>query len=178
MVFFEMVNGRFRWEELDRERIEDRVLAGRRALSDAQYAPGRFDPSVPASLVRVIRRAIDPAPTQRFASAAEMLSALNRLVVVDWRHEDGEGLDGRWEGGWPPPAMPERRDIYRVDSEIIGMGRAKGWRRLVARYRRPGAASWRRIGVDDRDVAPDDAEAARSFFREVEANAAHRRPER
>jgi len=178
MVLFEMVNGRLRWEEYERGRIEDRVLAGRRALPDAAYAPARFAPVVPLSLVRVIRKAIHPEPANRFSSAAEMLSAINRVVVLDWRHVEGEGLDGRWEGGWPPHAAPERRDVYSVDSEIVPRGRAKGRRRLVARYWRPGAAGWRRIGVDDRDAEPDDIEAIRSFFSEVEASAAHRRPAR
>lgn len=178
MVLFEMVNGRFRWENYDRAKIEDRVLAGRRALPDSAYAPACFAPPIPASLIRVIRKAIQPDPDSRFSSAAEFLSALNRVLSVDWRHIEGEGLDGRWEGGWPPHAAPAQRDIYSVDSEIVGRGPARGRRRLVARYCRPGVTRWRRMGVEDRDTGPDDVEAVRSFFNEVEANAAHRRPAR
>jgi serine/threonine protein kinase len=174
MVLFEMLNGRFRWEDLDRGKIERRVTNGRRALSGASYAPAAFAPHIPDSLVTVTRKAISTEPSQRYGNAAQFLRALNKVAYVDWRHCAGQGLIGTWEGTWPPHAHLDRRHQYQVTSRMMEGGRSKGQLRLVASYRKIGAESWRRIGIPDRDISPGDTSAARMFFKEIEANADHR----
>jgi serine/threonine protein kinase len=174
MVLFEMLNGRFRWEDLDRAKVEQRLTVGRRALPDHAYSPGAFSVHVPDALVAATRRSIHADPAQRYASAAHFLRALNAIAYIDWRHVEGEGVDGTWEGTWPPQAQVNRRDSYRVTSRILERGSASGKRRLASFYRKSGATSWRRIGIADRDVEPDDSTAVRRFFREVAANADHR----
>jgi len=174
MVLFEMLNGRIRWEDLDRTKVERRLVAGRRALPDHAYAPSAFAAHIPEALVTAIRKAICAHRTQRYESAAHFLRALNGVAYIDWRHVDGEGDDGTWEGTWPPQAHIDRRDFYRVTSRIVERGPASGKRRLASFYRRAGATNWRRIGVADRDVEPDDSTAVRTFFRDVAANADHR----
>ena len=68
----------------------------------------------------------------------------------------------------------ESRDQYQVLSATLKRGKQRGMFRLVARYRRQGSGSWRRIGIDDRTVSESDDAEIRRFFREVEANARHR----
>ena len=174
MVLFEMLNGRFRWEDLDRARTERRVMGGQRALPAHDYAPAAFAPHVPESLVTVTRKAISANPAQRYPSAAHFLRDLNAVTFIDWHHVHGGGLDGMWEGTWPPHAHHDRRHQYQVTSRTIERGPSKGRRRLVASYRRVGTMGWRRIGITDRDIDPEDTPAARRFFKEIEANASHR----
>ncbi|MHB8458409.1 MAG: protein kinase domain-containing protein, partial [Acidimicrobiales bacterium] len=66
MVLFEMLNGRFRWEDLDRAKTERRVMGGRRALPDACYAPAAFEPPVPEALATNTRKAMSSDPCQRY----------------------------------------------------------------------------------------------------------------
>jgi serine/threonine protein kinase len=178
MVLFEMLNGRIPWEDVDRARVERRVLSGRRALPNADYAPGAFAAPIPGRLIRITRKAIHADPRQRYATAAEFIRALNEVVTIDWRRVAGANLETRWEGTWPPHARPEARDSYRVTTRLLERGAAKGKLRLVADYRRPGALSWRRFGVRDRDIDSEDTDALRTFFSEVAANADHRRAAR
>lgn len=178
MVLFEVLNGRFKWEDMDRREVERRVVRGWRSVPDHMIEPGAFDPCIPSRIVSVARRALRTSPADRFGSAAEMRRALNEEPVVDWRHVTGTGATGEWLGGWPPQARRESRDEYQVTSTPLARGSEQGMLRLVARYRRAGSATRRRIGISDGTVSPDDGAAIRRFFREVEANARHRSPAR
>lgn len=177
MVLFELVNGRFRWEEFDRPGIERRVTAGRRALADSAYSVAAFAPHVPDQLVRVTRKAIAPKPQDRFASAAAFVRALNQVVTIDWREHDGGTESSVWIGTWPPQRRRDERDEYRVTARTLSRGPSAGLRRLVADHRRNGATAWRRT-LPDRDIDVDDAAALRRFFADVAASAAHRRAAR
>lgn len=178
MVLFELLNGRFEWETLDRARVERRVLSGKRALPDRLLAPGRFAPHVPPALVRLTRRAIAVRPKSRFDSAADFLRALNQVRVIDWRHVEGDDLDGVWVGTWPPNHRPELREHYRVTASVMKRGPAAGLRRVVVERQTKGTEKWRRIGIADRDLVPTDANALRKVFEEVAVKAAHRRAAR
>lgn len=179
VVLFEMLNGRLKWEDLDRGAIEKRVMEGRRALPDHAYAPSAFAVHVPEPLVSVVRRAISRRPSDRYPSAADFLRALNGITTMDWRHESGDGATGMWKGSWPPHDRVDRRDHFRVESRVVGSGPSRGKRRLTSLYRRSGATTWRRaVGIADRDVDVDDAAAIRRFFKDVSQSAAHRRPAR
>ena len=178
MALFEMLNGRFQWEDMDRAQIERRVMSGHRSVPGRLLNPNAFDPCVPNSIVTATRRALRSSPTERFGSAAQMRRALNSAAVVNWRHVEGTGSAGEWIGEWPPQVRRESRDQYQVLSTTLQRGKQRGMLRLVARYRRQGSGAWRRIGIDDRTVSEGGDAEIRRFFREVEANARHRRAAR
>jgi serine/threonine protein kinase len=177
MVLFELINGRIRWEELNRPAIERRVTAGRRALADTAYSVSGFAPHVPDQLVRVTRKAIAAKTADRFSTAATFVRALNQVVTIDWRQHASDTDALVWIGTWPPQRRRDERDEYRVTTRTLSRGPAAGQRRLVAVHRRVGAAKWRRT-IPDRDVEVDDLAALRRFFADVAASAAHRRAAR
>ena len=178
MVLFELLNGRIRWEELDRPAIERRVTAGRRALADSAYSASAFAVHVPDQLVRVTRKAIIANPRDRFDTAAAFVRALNQVVTIDWRQHDGGAGEHVWIGTWPPQSRPGDRDQYRITARTLTRGPAAGRSRLVADHRRVDATAWRRTGLADRGSAVDDTVALRRLFADVAANAAHRRAAR
>jgi len=173
MVLFEMLNGRFRWEDLDRPRVEQRVNKGRRALPDSAYSRSAFSPHVPDRLVRIVRKAIDSDTTRRYRSAAEFLRELNQVVLIDWREVHHQLDETRWLGTWPPQCRVEDRQEYRITARIMAQGPSAGLRRLAVHQRGPGSASWRRA-LPDRDVDPDDSSGLRTFFADVAERAAQR----
>ena len=179
MIVYEMLNGRFRWEDFDMSQVEQRLTDGKRALPDRMFDPSTFAPQIPDPLRTVVRRGVQRDPQLRFATAADLIRAINRLRFIDWRHETGSGIDGVWTGTWPPQLSRVRRTTYRVESRILERGTNAGLRRLQADYAEPGATAFRRLtGLPDRTVEPDDSEAVRSLFKEVAARAAHRTPAR
>jgi serine/threonine protein kinase len=179
LILFEMLSGRFKWEHVDMDRVEQRVANGQRSLPDRLLAPAAFAPHIPDSVRTMVRRGLAKDPRARFSTAAQFIRAINRVQFIDWRHETGSGLDGTWAGTWPPQHSVTRRSTYRVESKILERGPSSGRRRLRASYANPGATNFRRLaGLPDRTVAPDDSEAVRSLFREVSARAAHRTPAR
>lgn len=177
-VLFEMLNGRFRWEDFDAASVERRILQGRRSVPDALVAPAAFAPHVPRQLVRLTRKAISIDPSSRYGSARELLVALNRAQTVDWRRGPGDGLDGEWVGTWPPFAPPRLQDRYRVVSRTLESGRDRGRLRVVAQIQRRGTLTWRGFGVAQLTADSDDVEAIRQFFSEVSASVSHRRAAR
>ena len=179
MILFEMLNGRFEWENVDMNRVEQRVVRGQRSLPDRFFSTVAFAPHIPDQLRRAVRVAVRKDPGSRFATAAEFVRALNRLRYIDWRHDAGDGLDGTWTGTWPPQLPVARRTTYRVQSRVLDRGPNAGLRRLEVTYADAGAASFRRLsGFSDRTVEPADTEAVRSLFKDVAARAAQRRPAR
>jgi eukaryotic-like serine/threonine-protein kinase len=81
LVLYEMLSGRFRWEEFDPEATERRVLKGLRSVPDSMLSSGSFAPHVPDDLVRIVRKATHRDPSSRFSSARSFISALNGLVA-------------------------------------------------------------------------------------------------
>lgn len=171
MVLYEMLNGRLEWERWASQ-VEVRLARGQRAVPDSAL---RFAPHVPPPLRTVVRKAVARHPQDRFQRASEFIRALNQVASVDWRHVDGVGLDGVWEGRWPPHLWPQRRDCYRVNSRVLQSGR--GARRLVAQVRSPGGG-WRRFGVPDATVGATDVKDVDRFFVQVHNRASQRSPAR
>ncbi|HXN91726.1 MAG TPA: serine/threonine-protein kinase [Candidatus Sulfotelmatobacter sp.] len=167
MVLHELVTGRFPYEILDTEilRVERRLAAGQRSIPDRYFAS--FAPHVPDELRRVITKATAKRPQDRWSHAGAVARALFSLQrrMVDWRHIDGDELDGRWEGFWPPQVPPARQRQVEIESSIV-----KGRRRLVAR-RLGTSGRWSRFAAfpDIRGLAPADAASVHDFFRLTEA---------
>lgn len=173
MVLWEMVNGRLPWEELEMAAVEARLQRGLRSVPDRML---EFEPHVPDRLRRVIRKAIHRDASSRFQTGEEFIRALRKVVGIDWRHEEGRGLEGLWLGTWPPRRREERRTEYRVTGTVLRGGLDRGKVRLEADFRRPGGG-WRQTAADA-TVAAADVAAASGFFATVEASATHRNPAR
>ena len=172
LTLFEILNGRFDYETLDYDRVDRRLLHHDRALPSSAFL---FQPHVPRQLRTAIRRSIAQREADRYVSALGMGQALRRtLPCVDWRHVQGSGIEGMWEGSWPPLHDPEDRSRYRVESVLLRGGR----RRAVALQRLPRSASFRRFGPLDATWTGDDVGEIEALFNSVAARAAHLRPAR
>jgi serine/threonine protein kinase len=175
LILFEMVNGRLRWEDVDGSTMELRLAKGKRAMPDRMLE--RWAPQVPDKVKRIIRKAIRQDQNRRYKTAQAFLRDLNDVRCVDWKHVDGEGLDGKWSGSWPPGVRAEKRVSLEIESRLLAAGRYKGSRCIAARYRRAGVDRWRSV-VPNATVEADDTDAVSQFFRAVEAKVAHRTPAR
>lgn len=175
VTLLEMLSGPFDYRAIPPGKVDRRLTQGKRALPDAAYI---LAPHVPSRLARVVRKAIRRDPETRFQTAGEMIAALGDVVSIDWRHIDGGGLDGRWEGTWPPHVSVRARRRYEVRSFVIARGRDTGRRRLEARQAPSAGGRLARFGVEDATVASDDRAALERFFAAVEAKAAQRAPAR
>jgi serine/threonine protein kinase len=177
LVAIEMLDGTFLYEELQAADVQKRVDTGRRACTDAVLASSARPPHVLPALRALIARCVRAEPAERPAARA-LVRALNDLRLVDWRHEEGEGLDGRWIGRWPPRSRQDRVTEIEVTSRVLKAGRAAGDRRLEARYRRAAAGRWRSVGssVTPEDVGTQDAAAVSRFFKIVSEVVAQRFP--
>lgn len=145
LTLIELLDGRFLYEGLDAAAIEARLAQGKRGYSDRALSSRARSPHVPPALRTVLTRSIAPDPDAR-PTAAELITTLEHLRFVDWRHDAGDGLDGRWTGGWPPRARADKALELRVTSRRLLRGANVGRRELRADYRRATSASWRTVG--------------------------------
>jgi len=171
LTLHEMLSGPFPYADIAPGMVERRLTAQRRALPSSGFE--RWDPCVPGDLRTVVRTAIRPYPFDRYASCSIFRSRLGRIRCIDWRRVEGRGddLNGLWEGTWPPGRREDQRRRYRVASRVL----RTGVRSLEAVGALPGR-TWRRFGVEDARVGPDDRRAVERFFAEVATSAAHRLP--
>jgi serine/threonine protein kinase len=170
MTLFEMLNGPFPYADLSPEDVDRRLTRGQRALSDTVL--NQWEPCVPDSLRRVVRKAMRRDPDERFQNCSAFIDALGNIRCIDWERRSGSGLDGEWEGTWPPNEREDRRRCYRMTSDVL----RTGVRRLVARERSRPGASWRRFGIPDSTPAPDEVAAVERFFADVATSASQRAP--
>jgi eukaryotic-like serine/threonine-protein kinase len=171
VTLYEMLNGPFPYAQISPEEVERRLAAGQRALPARAFE--QWEPQVPDELRRVVRKALRPDPADRYQSCSEFIRALQRLRVIDWARADGASLDGEWVGTWPPQQREDRRRSYRVTSRMLRGSR----RRLVAVEALP-ASAWRRFGVADVTLGPEDRAGVERFFADVAARARQRAPAR
>ncbi len=169
LTLYEMPNGPFPYADISPEAVERRLARGQRALPDRAFE--EWEPCVPEDLRTIVRKAIRPTPAGRYQSCSEFIRRLQRIQCIDWCRDEGEGLDGQSTGTWPPQEREDRRRRYRVTSRVLRGSR----RRLVAVEALPGS-SWRRFGVEDATIEPDDRRAVEWFFAEVATRAAQRAP--
>lgn len=171
LTLYEMLNGPFPYADISPETVDRRLAAGRRALPDSGFE--HWDPCVPTELRTVVRTAIRVHQSDRNGSCSEFRTRLGRIRCIDWRRVEGRGddLGGVWEGTWPPGREEDRRRRYRVASRVLRTG-ARSLEAVGALPR----STWRRFGVEDARVAPDDRRAVERFFADVATSAAHRFP--
>jgi eukaryotic-like serine/threonine-protein kinase len=173
MTLFEMLNGPFPYADIDPIVVDRRLTRGQRALPASRFV---FQPHVPPPLCAVVRKSLRTNPNERFRSCSEFITAINRLRCVDWLHSDGDGLDGIWQGTWPPHLQAKRRRSYKIVSKILGSGRNSGRRRLEAYQASSASVRLAHFGVEDETADAADREAVERFFRAVETRAAHLSP--
>jgi eukaryotic-like serine/threonine-protein kinase len=175
ITIFEMLNGPFPYAEIDPQVVDRRLTRGWKALPESAF---QFAPHIPAPLRSVVAKGMRSDPRSRWQSGSAFISALQRVECIDWIHADGEGLDGRWVGSWPPSKPSHNRRRYEVTSTTLTGGAYRGKRRLTARQALPGSDRFARFGIEDETVAADDRGAMERFFSAVEARAAQRSPVR
>jgi serine/threonine protein kinase len=167
VTLYEMLNGPFTYADISPEDVERRLSQGRRALPVRCFE--EWEPHVPADVRIVVRKAIRAEQSERHATCADFIRRLQRLRVIDWTRDDGNGIDGEWSGTWPPHERDDARRSYRVTSRVLRGAR----RRLEAVEAIPGSAE-RRFGVPDATVDVDDRAAVERFFADVSARARQR----
>jgi serine/threonine protein kinase len=174
MTLFEMLSGSL-VPRLDPAKANARVARGHRAYPDSAFV---FAPHVPDPVRRVVNKALVLQPGRRFATAADMATAVAAAGrrVIDWVHVSGDGLDGEWHGTWPPSKPLGRRRTYRVMSAVVARGSRAGQRHLEATYL--AGAAWRRFGGLSGYVAADGAAAVSRFFSTVDDAVAQNRAAR
>jgi eukaryotic-like serine/threonine-protein kinase len=170
LVAFEMFDGPFPYDQIGYAQVMKRLAEGRRAIPDSWI---EFAPHVPSRIRRTVRKAIDRDPARRWSTAAEFARALDRVELIDWRHDSGDGLEGEWFGRWPPHFATAKQARYRVTSEPKRGGKL----RVVAQQAVPGGG-WRQFGVAARTTDPDDVRALEAVFGEIADRAAQLRPAR
>ncbi|GLW30031.1 serine/threonine-protein kinase [Actinoplanes regularis] len=161
----EMLAGRFPYEDLLFDDVNERNAAGKRALADRFYS---LPPSVPPAVRKFVGSLIQINPAKRPTTARAALRKLNSLDYVDWRRTVGTGLLGEWIGTWPPRKMPDKRRQYRIRSIPVERGDKVGTISLAAESKKPGR-DWRSHHGLQRYAEPDDESALNKFFRDVEA---------
>jgi serine/threonine-protein kinase len=163
LTLLEMLKGPLNFAALKQPDIVARLGRGQRGLSDVDLA---YEPQIPAELRRVINKAINRDPSKRFQNARSMIAALRAQSLIDWRVSTrGAGLEGEWEGTWPPTRTLAQRRSYRVVASPLKSGKLR-----VDAYQRV-AAGWRHFGVALRDIGARDAKALAHVFSAVQARA-------
>ncbi len=161
LTAFEMLNGRFDYAALVPDAVT-RLGRGQRAVPDAAL---RWAPHIPKDLRMIVQRAIAIDPTKRPQSTHAMLKELRRAKFIDWRPTVvGTGLEGVWEGTWPPNVPVSKRRSYRV--EVSPVRRGSQLRVKAAQLTAPGSR-WQRFKVPTVDIARDDSRALAKVFAAV-----------
>lgn len=168
VVLLELLNGPFPYDEIDPDKVDERLDQGRRALPDRCYEPA---PWVPLPVATFVRKLTAKNVSNRPVSAAAALKMINDAKITSWVRQGGVGLVGSWLGSWPSIVPPVRRRNLRVSATMINSGKHCGKVLLEAADRAPGKAIWRGYANLTRRVPANDAAALAAFFREVEGRA-------
>ena len=134
LTLFEILNGALPYASLLPSDTVPRLQAGQRAVPDRMLT---WQPHVPSELRRVVNRCISRDPARRPTDTRTMLVQLRALRPIDWRRVIvGPGIEGSWEGTWPPQLAVGHRRRYFVEVAPLRAGTV---RVKVTRLSRPGA---------------------------------------
>jgi eukaryotic-like serine/threonine-protein kinase len=147
LVLLELLRGGFDYESYSTLDIAERLMRGVSPLSPADRVVPLW---VSRSLRRVLNKALQSHPTNRYQSASAMDHALSRVSMVDW----AEVSEMVWEASFR--YHPDRR--IRVDATQ----RKRGGYKLTSRINR--GSGWRRYGIDDLEVDDLGSLPVRAFF--------------
>ena len=148
LVLLEALRGGFDYEFYSTLDIAEQLLRGRSPLTSTDRAVPVW---VSRSLRRVLNKALQPHPSNRYQTASAMDHELSRVRMVDWVQTA--------ETVWEAPFLYHPGQRIRIDAQPR---RGGGGLTLSARINR--GRGWRRYGVEDLDVRVLDSTAARAFF--------------
>lgn len=167
MILLELLNGRFKYEEIDGVELRARNEAGQRALKDKFYVPG---PHVSGQLYSIVRKMINARLEQRPADAQEAQRALRAAVHLDWRlsgqaySEESEEIE--WLGHKEHSTKDKLR-LYRVCARRAGKKLPQDQFDLTAQWRNSESDPWRGIPSIATRASFADVAAWRQFFKKV-----------
>jgi len=144
IVLRELLLGPLPYDTYTRTEIVEKLVRGH---SPIRPRDRNLPPWVPRPLQRIIRKATNPAASQRYQSAREMGDALASARVPDWTSTE----DGRWEA----PYVRQRGRRVAVVVEPL----RKGVRVDVLSYR----TEWRRVRQPTVLPSADDAQVTDAF---------------
>jgi eukaryotic-like serine/threonine-protein kinase len=170
MTLFELLNGPFDYAAINPAAVDKRLTKGDRALPESKFV---WSPHVAPELRSIVRKGLRREPAKRHRTASELITELHSVRCIDWTHIVGVGLDGVWEGSWPPHVAASQRRRYRVVSRVLATGPCAGQRRVEAYQARSAHSSFARFGIADATVEPEDRDALSLFFSAVQQRAAH-----
>ncbi|OBG94769.1 protein kinase [Mycobacterium sp. E3251] len=147
LVLLELLRGPFEYESYSTAFVVERLMSRRSPLSAADR---KYPLWVSRSMIRLLNKALNTRPSQRFQTASDMDHQLSRVRVIDWAKVE----ELRWEA--PFRHHPERR--IRVEATAL----RKGGLRLSTRMNRGNG--WRRYGFRDLDVEVLDSTPVRRLF--------------
>jgi serine/threonine protein kinase len=147
LVLLEALRGGFDYASYTSLGVAQRLLRGFSPLSTSDRVVPVW---VSRSLRRVLNKALQSHPSNRYQTASAMDHELSRVTMVDWVQTD--------EMVWQAPFMYHSNWRMRVDATP----RRRGGFRLRSRIDR--GSGWRRYGLDDLDVDVLDSVPVRSFF--------------
>lgn len=171
LVLFELIQGRFRYEEIDPLKVSERNKAGRRALVDKDYVAG---PHLSGPLYKVVRKMINPNLRQRYQTALDAQRDLRKAPHLDWQtigpHFTGRVGDFEWIGSKGHVRKDEKRH-YRVIAQQAGKRSPADQFVLRAQWRKRESDNWRGVPTMSRRASINDVDTWRTFFEDVSAMA-------
>ncbi|SDG77647.1 serine/threonine protein kinase [Pseudonocardia oroxyli] len=162
LVLREMLGGRFRYEDVDMDDVDRRLLSGNRTLRGRDLAVPSF---VPDDLRRVVNKLLQKESSSRPASALEVQRALQNIQHLNWRTVDSE-FPMKWAGEVTSGKLRVPRDVEATAVKIT-RGPNSGMIRLSARWRHRNANRWRNLEQHNLVVTEDNHTEWRAFFKSV-----------
>jgi eukaryotic-like serine/threonine-protein kinase len=133
LVAFELANGPLPYDDNPIGEVAKRLEKGRRGPRPRDLVA--FQPYVPKAMRRVINKAINVDPGERYQTVTQFGDALRGVKLIDWRHIVDDPDRKLWEGAIVK--RPDRR--YRVEAvlrrngswTLSGFQHVSQWRRVV-----------------------------------------------
>lgn len=169
LILLELLNGRFRYEDLADDVVERRVLQGKRSLPERMLKPGVH---VPSNLCRIISQLLAADPGKRPHRAIEAQRSLEKVVHLDWRKSRIEGEEF-WFGSKRNRKRTHQKRDFKIVATNVTRGKYAGQTQLTAEWKPSENQSWRKIGSLARWVSVEDDASWRSMFADV-SDVAHR----
>jgi len=156
LVLHELLNGPLPYADYGSELVQSRLTKGKRGVLNEHL---NQQPHIPPRLRTIVKKATSRDETERFATAREMIDALDHAPFIDWKKTDDLTSEGTVAD------IPDVR--YRVTATRVH--RPDRWRLCGRRF----IHEWRRL-IEDQDVADLSSNDTRAFFDQMVAVATSR----
>ncbi|MFC5996025.1 serine/threonine-protein kinase [Pseudonocardia hispaniensis] len=162
LVLREMLGGRFRYEDVDMDDVDRRLLGGNRTLRDRDLM---VPPFVPDGIRRVVNQLLQKDRSARPRTAFDVQRSLQNVPHLNWRRVDSD-YPLTWIGELKTSKLRVPREVEATATKIT-RGPNAGMIRLSARWRQRNVDRWRNFGRLDAVLSEDDQAGWRSFFKSV-----------